>query len=224
MNEVVNCKNCGSPLEKGFSFCGSCGTTIEDNKPLIEAKGNHSNHSLISRMIAAVQLKKSVYEEVEADKSATLQAMMVVVLASLSSGIALIFLPVQSDQEQSTAVLIAIGLFTALFGWALLAFIAHFVGTRLFPSPNTKADWGELARTLGFAQSAGVLRVFVFVPALGPIIYIAASMWMLVATVIAIRQALDYTSTWRAVLVTIVSYIPTAIIVSIAYTWLVSYF
>ena len=221
MNEIVNCKNCESPLEKGFSFCGSCGTTVEEHKPFIEAKGNYS---MIRRMIAAVQLKSSVYEEVEADKSATLQAMMVVVLASLSSGIAFIAVPVQSDQGQSTLVLIALGLFTALLGWALLAFIAHFVGTKVFPSSNTTADWGELARTLGFAQSPGVLRVLVFVPIIGPIIYIAATMWMLVATVIAIRQALDYTSTGRAILVTIVSYIPTAIIVSLTYTWLATYF
>lgn len=220
MNEVVNCKNCGSPFGKDFSFCGSCGTTIEENNPSIGVKGNYS---MIRRMIAVVQLKKSVYEEVKADKSATLQAMMVVVLAYLLSSIARSFLPVESDQEQSTTVII-IGLFMTLLMWALLIFIAHFVGTRLFPSSNTKAGWGELARTLGFAQSAKVLQVFVLVPALGPIIYFAAEIWVLVAIVIAIRQALDYTSTWLAVLVTIVSYIPAFIITSLIYGWLVSYF
>ena len=103
---------------------------------------------MIQRMIGAAQLKAEIYEEVEADKSATGQAMTVVVLAALATGIG--FLGVGG----ADAVDVVFGVVLALLGWALLAWITYMVGTRLFPTPDTSADWGELARTLGFAQSS----------------------------------------------------------------------
>ena len=165
---------------------------------------------MIQRMIRAAQFKAAVYEEVEADKSATVQAMTVVVLAALATGIA--FLGVGGANAIDVALIVAF----ALLGWALLAWITYLVGTRLFPTPETSADWGELARTLGFAQSPGVLKIFLVVPGIGPPIFFIASIWTLVATVIAIRQALDYTSTRRAVGVAIVSYIPQSLLLGIA--------
>ena len=133
--------------------------------------------------------------------------MAVVVLAALATGIA--FLGI----GESDAVGLVFGIVAALHGWALLAWITYMVGTRLFPTPETSADSGELARTLGFAQSPGVLRLLGVVPGIGPLIFSIASIWVLVATVIAIRQALDYTSTWRAVGVAIASYIPYVLLV-----------
>ncbi|MCZ6615144.1 MAG: hypothetical protein O6920_05135 [Chloroflexi bacterium] len=165
---------------------------------------------MIQRMIGAARLKADVYEEVEADKSATGQAMAVVVLAALATGIA--FLGVGGTD----VVGVVLGVVLALLGWALLAWITYMVGTRLFPTPDTSADWGELARTLGFAQSPGILRIFGIVPGIGPFIFSIASIWLLVTTVIAIRQALDYTSTWRAVGVAIVSYIPQSLLLGAA--------
>ena len=91
---------------------------------------------MIQRMVSAAQLKAEVYEEVEADKSATGQAMTVVVLAALASGIA--FLGV----GETDAVGVVFGVVSALLGWALLAWITYMVGTRLFPTPDTSADWG----------------------------------------------------------------------------------
>ena len=167
--------------------------------------------AMIQRMIRAAQLKAEVYEEVEADKSATVQAMTVVVLAALATGIAFLGVGVAAN-----AIDVALTVVFALLGWALLAWITYLVGTRLFPTPETSADWGELARTLGFAQSPGVLRIFLIVPGIGPLIFLIASIWTLVATVIAIRQALDYTSTWRAVGVAIASYIPQSLLLGIA--------
>ena len=165
---------------------------------------------MIQRMIGAAKLKAEVYEEVEADKSATGQAMAVVVLAALATGIA--FLGVGGTDVVGVVLFVVL----ALLGWALLAWITYMVGTRLFPTPDTSADWGELARTLGFAQSPGVLKIFLIVPGIGPLIFLIAHIWTLVATVIAIRQALDYTSTWRAVGVAIVSYIPQSLLLGTA--------
>ena len=166
---------------------------------------------MIQRIIGATLLNVKVYEEVEADKSATLQAMGVVVLSALGTGISL---PGFLGLSVSISGLIVI-IGSSLIGWALLAWITYMVGTRLFSTPETKADWGELARTLGFAQSPGILRLLGFVPVIGIIIYVMASIWIIVTTIVAIRQALDYTSTWRAISVALVSYVPYTLIMAI---------
>jgi len=82
---------------------------------------------------------------------------------------------------------------------------------------ETKADWGQLARTLGFAQSPGVFKVVGFIPVIRPPMFAIASIWQLAAMVVAIRQALDYTSTWRAVGVAVVGFIPYAVVSSLVY-------
>ena len=89
----------------------------------------------------------------------------------------------------------------ALLLWVFWAIATYFVGVYLMPEPQTKSNIGELLRTIGFAASPGILRIFGIVPVIGGTIYVISTVWMLVAMVIAIRQALDYTSTWRAALV-----------------------
>ena len=151
-------------------------------------------------MIGAAMLRTGTYEEVEADTSATKQAMLVVVLVSLASGI--------GNVGVGGVPALVFGLLAALAGWSFWAWITYFIGPRLLRDQDTHADWGQLARTLGFAQSPGIFRVFGVIPGVGPTIFFIAVIWQLVAMVIAIRQALDYTSTWRAVGVALVGFIP----------------
>jgi len=151
------------------------------------------------RMIRAAKLDVNLYEEVEADKGAMSQAMGVVVLSGVAAGVGSI--------GAAGITGIFTGTITALIGWFIWAYITYIVGTKLLPQPQTKADYGELLRTIGFASSPGLLRVFGFIPFLSAIIFFAVSIWMLVAMVIAVRQALDYTSTLRAVGVCIVGWI-----------------
>ncbi len=157
--------------------------------------------SFTTRIIRAAKLDVQVYEEVEADVGATGQAMGVVLLTSLASGIGVVGL--------STGGLsgIIVGGIVALLGWVSWAFLTYFIGARLFPEPQTHADTGELMRTIGFAQSPGLLRIFGSLPGVGPLVLSIVSIWMLVAMVIAVRQALDYTSTWRAVGVCLVGWV-----------------
>ena len=153
--------------------------------------------SFVGRMVGAAKLDVAVYEEVEADGTATGQAMGVVLLSSLAAGVGAAAL--------GTGVIVSA--VAALLSWVIWAYLTYLVGTRLFPEPQTEADTGQLMRTLGFAQSAGVLRVFGGVPVLGPLLLFIVSVWMLVAMVVAVRQALDYTSTWRAATVCIVAWL-----------------
>ena len=162
---------------------------------------------MIRRMIGAAMLNAATFEEVEADGFATKQAMLVVVIVALATGVGAI--------ATGGVTGLVFGVIIGLAGWAAWAGITYFIGTTLLRGPDTQADWGELARTLGFAQSAGVLKVFAFIPFLGPIVFGIASLLQLFAMVVAIRQALDYTSTWRAIGVALAGFIPYAILMAI---------
>jgi hypothetical protein len=81
------------------------------------------------------------------------------------------------------------------------------VGTKLFPGKNTQADMGQMLRTMGFAQSAGLFNVLGIIPFLGWLIRLVVGIWVLVAMVIAVRQALDYEDTLKAVIVCVVAWV-----------------
>jgi hypothetical protein len=87
------------------------------------------------------------------------------------------------------------------------AFITYFVGTRILPGAKTQADIGQLLRTIGFSATPGLLRVLEIIPVLGTLVAFVASVWMLVAMVVAVRQALDYESTGRAVGVCLIGFV-----------------
>ena len=165
---------------------------------------------MIKRMMGAARLDAAIYEEVESDPSATKQALTVVILVALATGI--------GTFGTGGPPGLVVGIVAGIGLWALWAWITYFVGTTILKTGETKANWGQLARTLGFAQSPGLLKVVGFIPVLGPWVFTIASIWQLVAMVIAIRQALDFTSTWRAVGVAMVGFIPYVVLISIIYS------
>ncbi len=162
---------------------------------------------MLRRMLGAARLDVNIYEEVEADQSATMQAFMVVAIVAVASGVGLL-------SVQGVSGLI-VGVIFGVVGWALWALITMWIGTTLLRTPETEADWGQLLRTLGFAQSPGILRVFGFIPVVGPVIFAVTSIWLLVTMVIAVRQALDYSSTLRAIGVVLIGFIPYVVLFSL---------
>ncbi len=110
---------------------------------------------------------------------------------------------------------IVVGTLGALVAWYIWAFLTYFIGTKLLPEPQTQASYGELLRTIGFASSPGLIRVLGIIPALAPFVFLIAGIWMLVAMVIAVRQALDYHSTLRAVGVCVIGWLVQAVIVGL---------
>ena len=164
----------------------------------------------IDRIVRAAKLDINLYEEVEADKGAMGQAMGVVVLSSIAAGIGSIgTIGVKG---------IIIGAITALIAWYVWAYMTYFIGAKILPEPQTKADHGELLRTIGFSSSPGLIRVLAIIPGISGIIFAIASIWMLIAMVIAVRQALDYQSTLRAVGVCMIGWVIQAIILMILFT------
>lgn len=162
------------------------------------------------RMIRAAKLDVNLYEEVEADKSAMGQAMGVVVLSSVAAGIASFSITGISG--------IVIGTISALIGWYVWAFITYLIGTKLLPEPQTSADHGELLRTIGFSSSPGVMRILGIIPGLYWLVSFAASVWMLVAMIVAVRQALDYNSTLRAVGVCLIGWLVQIIFLALIFS------
>ena len=158
-----------------------------------------------NRIVRAAKLEVALYEEVEADKSALGQAMGVVVLSSVAAGL--------GTTLRGGLLGMLLGVVIALVGWYVWAYLTYLIGAKLLPEPQTKADHKELLRTVGFSSSPGLIRVFGLIPGLGNIVFPVAAVWMLVAMVIAVRQALDYKSTLRTVGVCFIGWIVQAVMI-----------
>jgi hypothetical protein len=155
--------------------------------------------SLMERMLGAAKLDARTYEEVEADVTATPQAMLVVVVANLAAGVGVVRATGFGGLLATTLV--------ALISWYIWAFVTYFVGTRFLPGPRTEADAGQLLRTIGFSTSPGLIRVLGIIPGLTTVVSFVAAVWMLVAMVVAVRQALDYETTGRAIAVCLIGFV-----------------
>lgn len=158
--------------------------------------------SLVQRMMGAAMLNVATYEEVEADRTATAQAATVVAIVAVASAI--------GSWNAGIGAVIG-GLVAAFIGWLVWSGVTYFVGTRFF---GGTADWGELLRTIGFAQSPGVLYVLGIIPILGGLVRFAVMLWILVAGVIAIRQALDF-STGKAVLTAFLGWLALVVVMTV---------
>jgi hypothetical protein len=175
------------------------------------ARKENKMANMMDRMIRAAKLDVSLYEEVEADRDAMGQAIAVVLLASLAAGI--------GNLARGGMMGLIGGALAALLSWYIWAYLTYFIGTRLLPEPQTHSTPGELLRTLGFASSPGLLRLLGIIPGLTGVVFVVVAVWMLIAMVIAVRQALDYTSTARAVGVCAIGWIAQAIILIPMLLW-----
>jgi len=157
------------------------------------------------RALRAARLDAHLFEEVENDPRATVQAGGVVVLAAVAAGVG-------SGARGFGEILL--GTVAALVSWFVWAYLAYWIGTRLLPEPATRANHGELLRAVGFASAPGMLRVLGVIEPLRGLVFLVAGLWMLVATVIAVRQALDYESTWRALGVSATGWVVQAVLLA----------
>ena len=152
----------------------------------------------INRVFRAIKIDVDLYEEVEKDKSATIQAGIVVVLSSLAAGVGAL-------QLGASNFLVAPVL--SLLGWFVWAVVIYFVGVKLFKDPNTNTNHGELLRTIGFSQAPGLIRVFGITPDLMVVTFLGSGLWILACMVVAVKSALDYDSLWKSLGVVVVAYL-----------------
>jgi hypothetical protein len=173
--------------------------------------------SLVKKMARATKLDINLYEEVEADTKAIWQASLIVMLASLALGIGIGI----AGLFKMAGVWSMLGLLIILIGsiilWLAWSLLAYFIGTKILKGPETSATIGELLRTIGFSIAPGALGVFVFIPVVGGIIWLVVSMWILIAGIVAVRQALDFT-TGRAIMTCLASWFACILTVALAVT------
>jgi len=160
-------------------------------------------NTFLQRLVGAAALDTAIYEEVEADRGAIGQAFLIVVLSSVAAGIGM-----TGINGPSPAAIPVLSIF-ALLAWAAWALLTFVLGTQVFAEPQTRSDVGELLRTLGFAATPGWLQVIGLMHAAAMPVFVITQLWMLAATVVAVRQALDYTSTARAIAVCVCGWVLT---------------
>jgi hypothetical protein len=151
-------------------------------------------HSFGERLVGAARLHVDTYEEVEADAGATMQAALVVALVSAATAI---------GRARADVDAILIGIVGTLASWLIWSGITYLIGDKFL---GGTATWGELLRTIGFAQAPGMLFVLAAIPGLTDPVLVAVRLWIFVAVIIAIRQALDF-STGRAILTALFGFV-----------------
>lgn len=157
--------------------------------------------TFVVRLIGAAALRPATYEEVEADRGATGQALAVVVLSGVAAGVG------ASGFGSGEGADIVFFTVLALATWAIWAVLTYQLGARIMPEQQTRADLGELLRTLGFAAAPGLVHVVALVPQLAGPVFAIAAVWMLLAMIVAVRQALDYRRMRHAVAVCVVGWL-----------------
>jgi len=154
-------------------------------------------NSFIKRIIGSARLDSACYEAVEADHHANFQAIAVVLISSIAGAIGF----------GVNSIGGIVGLLVAVLAtWIVWVLLTLLIGTTVLPEPDTRADFGQVLRTTGFSASPGILRILGVVPGIGVYLFLTANVWMLFSFVIAIRQALDYTSTSRAFAVSVLGW------------------
>lgn len=154
--------------------------------------------NLVLRMWRAMLLDADLYDEVESDPRLVWEAFLVVALVSLAVGVG------AGWPDPRGVALGAVILFAGWIGWAA---VSNWLGTRLLPEPETDTNFLELLRTIGFAATPGLLAFLGIIPEARLPASACAMIWMLAATVVAMREALDYDSTGRAVLVCAIGWV-----------------
>ncbi len=176
---------------------------------------------MLRRMIGAATFNAATYEEIEADQGALGQAVMVVLIVTLCGAIGGVLSELFGEEASLLGIVwgLIVGLTFGIVRWALWTSVLYLVGGRMLRTSGTETSWAELGRMLGFAYTPGVLSVFAFVPSVGWLFGLVGFIWTLVAVIVAVRQALDFESTGRAVLVTfiaaIVGFIPLLIVLAL---------
>jgi hypothetical protein len=170
----------------------------------------------LNRFYRAAKLDVGLYQEIVQDAGALNQALIVVLIYSMASA--------YGTFGRTGSIGINIAMITSLLGWYVWAFSAYIIGARLLPEARTEPDRKVITRTMGFASAPGVLRVLGFLPGLGIVVLLTASIWMIAAATVGIRQALRYESISRALGVSIIAWIISAVFQALMYVMLFSAF
>jgi hypothetical protein len=170
----------------------------------------------LDRLFRAAKLDAGLYDEVAADRKAMLQAMMAVFIYSAASA--------YGHFGRAGVTGINFGMITTLFGWYVWAFSSYFICVRLLSGAQVSADRKSVLRALGFATSPGLIRLLALIPGMSGAVFLIASVWMIAAASVALKQVLGFESTSRAAVACIIGWIISTIFQGLLYVLLLSAF
>jgi len=159
----------------------------------------------LNRFVRAARLDVELYKEVIADPLTLNQAWITVLIYCMAAA--------WGGFGGVGAVGTNIAMLTTLIGWYVWAFFTYFAATRLFSETQTEIDRMDrktVIRAMGFASAPGVTRLVGMIPGLGSVALVGSTIWMIVASTIAVKQALNFESTYRAAAACIVAWIISA--------------
>jgi hypothetical protein len=170
----------------------------------------------LNRLFRAAKLDTDLYDEVMADTKAMFQANMTVFIYSMAAA--------YGSFARSGTAGINFGMITTLFGWYVWAFSTYFISARLIPGAQSEIDRKSVLRALGFASSPGLIRIFGLFPGLSGVAFLVATIWMVAAAAVALKQAFNFESIYRAAGVSVIAWIISAIFQGLLYIILLSVF
>lgn len=148
-----------------------------------------------SRFIGALALDPSAFEDIERDRHADLESMLVLLMACAAGGVGAI------GAGDTSGGGFVIGAVMVLGAWLVWAGLIGAIGTTILADTQTRSDVHELLRVLGYATAPGVFLSLAAMRTAAPLLIVVVSAWIVAAAVLGVRQALDYRSTARAAVV-----------------------
>ena len=155
------------------------------------------------RVVGALKLDANTFEDIERDPTAMGQAVAIISLAALASNLGQIW--------RLGFGTMLIGVCSSLVGYVIWSVVVWLAGTKLMPDPATKADFPETFRTIAFAAAPGLIGVVTIIPLFGWMLMLILTpvilIWSMVAMVVAVRSVLDYSETFKAVIVVLIGFV-----------------
>jgi hypothetical protein len=139
--------------------------------------------SLLDRMLSASLLETEAYEHTALDPSTRTQATLAVSVTSVAAGAGMLL--------SGGLTGFALGTLAAAAGWVLCVLVAYRLATRRFGVPRTMSNLNAAVRSVGLATSPRVFLILTLVPEVGFLVGLAVHAWVAIATVLAVRVALD---------------------------------
>ena len=151
--------------------------------------------------MGALALDAGAFEDIERDRRADMQSVLVVLSVSAAAGLAAIGLGLAGPAGFVAGAIVMLG------AWVLWVAAIAAIGTVTLAEPQTRSDVHELLRVLGYAAAPGLFLALAVMRAAAPIVLAIVAVWMIAAAVLAVRQALDYRSTVRAAAVCVIAWL-----------------
>ncbi|MFN8499302.1 MAG: YIP1 family protein [Anaerolineae bacterium] len=168
---------------------------------------------MIQRMIRASRLDRMLYREVAADPKEMTQAVLVILLVAIASGIGTGTAGIFTGGAARGALGFFAGIIGVFISWVFWSYITYAVGRYAFEADTSP---GAMMRAIGFAQSPAVLNILGGIPCVGGLLAAVVVVWTLVASFIAVRETLRLDNT-RTLIAVVAGFIVALMIFAFVY-------